>query len=134
VAGGAQNIGFAIPVREVEGAINSVKASGRIVRPYLGVHYLAVTKEMARLEDLKVTEGAYISGGDGSPGVIANSPAAKAGLREGDVITKINDQKIDSKNSLQSVIGRLKVGDKVSLTVQRGDSQLKLVATLEEAG
>jgi serine protease Do len=133
VAGGAQNIGFAIPVNEVQAAIESVKSQGRVVRPYLGVRYVMITPELAQRNNLKTNEGAYIAGDANQPGVLPDSPAAKAGLQNGDIITEINGTKLSEKNTLTSLIGRHKVGDKVGLTVRRGDQTLALEATLEEA-
>jgi serine protease Do len=132
IAGNAQNIGFAIPINEVKVAIDSVKAEGRIIRPYLGVRYVPLTKEFATANNLKVSEGAYISTGD-EPGVIPGGPADKAGLREGDIITHVAGTKVDDKNSLGALIGRHKVGDRVELTIKRGDGETKITVTLEEA-
>lgn len=132
VAGDAQNIGFAIPINEIKAAIDSVKSSGRIIRPYLGVRYVPLTKTFAAANDLKVSEGAYIATGD-QPGVIPGGPADKAGLKEGDIITHVAGTKIDDKNSLTALIGRHKVGDKIELTILRGEKEEKVQATLEEA-
>lgn len=132
VAGDAQNIGFAIPINEIKAAIDSVKAEGRIVRPYLGVRFIPLTREFATANNLKTSEGAYIASG-GDPGVIAGSPADKAGLKEGDTITRVGAEKVDERNSLTALIGRHKVGEKVELTVMRGDKEMKIGVTLEEA-
>lgn len=130
----AQNIGFAIPINDVKGLIASVEKNGKLERPYLGVRYVSLTDDYAYYYNLNVKRGAYIapsSGGRSS--IISGSPAEKAGLKEKDIITAINDQKIDENNSLVSVLGRYQVGDKVTLTVHRGDKDIKVEVTLEAA-
>jgi serine protease Do len=135
VAGsGAQNIGFAIPINDIKPLIDSVKTKGRIVRAYLGVRYVSLTKQVATLNNLTVTDGAWVqAAGDANPGVVGGSPADKAGVQEGDIITKINDDKIDATHSLQSLIGKYKTGDKIKLTVIRDGNTTTLEATLEDA-
>jgi serine protease Do len=87
VAGG-ENIGFAIPINDAKIAFESYKSRGKITRAYLGVRYIPITKEFAAQNNLPVSEGAYVSGSDQVPAVVPDSPASKAGLREGDIITK----------------------------------------------
>jgi serine protease Do len=134
VAGGdAQNIGFAIPINEIKSSLESVKAKGKISRPYLGVRYVEITKDFAGRNNLGVNEGAYIVGDRSSLAVLPNSPASKAGLREGDIITKINNDKIDAKHSLSSITGKYKVGDRVKVTYLRDNKEATVDVTLEEA-
>jgi S1-C subfamily serine protease len=135
VAGqGAQNIGFAIPINDAKPLIASVKANGRIVRAYLGVRYVAIDRSTAMANDLSVEQGAWIQAdSDATPGVVADSPAAKAGLREGDIITKIGGDKIDSTHSLQSLIGKHKPGEKVQVTIVREGKAQTVEVTLEAA-
>jgi serine protease Do len=133
IVGGAQNIGFAIPIKEVEAAISSVKSQGKIVRPYLGVRYLQVTREFANRNNLKIEHGAYIVGGQGDLAVLPGSPAAKAGLREGDIILKFGDNEVNERNSLSSLISKQKVADKVRLTILRDEREQTVEVTLEEA-
>lgn len=133
VAGNAQNIGFAIPTSELQSAIASVKSQGKIVKPYLGVRYIEITPEFATSNNLKVSEGAYVAGSRGNLPVVPNSPAAKAGLKEGDIITKIGDGKIDKTHSLSSLVSKHKVGDKIALSILRDDKEQNLDVTLEEA-
>ncbi|HZP55603.1 MAG TPA: trypsin-like peptidase domain-containing protein [Candidatus Saccharimonadales bacterium] len=135
VAGDAQNIGFAIPINDVKGLIASVLGEGKLEQPYLGVRYVSLTDDLAYQYNLSVKRGAYIvPAGDGQdPSVIAGSPADKAGLKEKDIITKVNNTTIDDKTSLTSALSRFKVGDKVTLTIVRGGKTTTIQATLAAA-
>ena len=132
IAGNAQNIGFAIPINDVSGMINQVLKSGKFARPYLGIRYLSLTPDVANQLNLSQTTGAYISktSGDQSPSIIADSPADKAGLKEGDIITAIGDTKIDQTHSLSTLLGTHQPGDEVKLTVVRDGKTLHINATL----
>lgn len=135
VAGGsAQNIGFAIPISDVQGLIKSVLKDGKLLRPYLGVRYVNLTDDYAFQFNLQTKRGAYIVPSPaGQVSVIAGSPAQKAGLKEKDIITKVNDQDINERNSLISVLGKFSVGEKVSLTVLRDGKDQKIDVVLESA-
>lgn len=130
VAGGAENIGFAIPINDVKPVLSSVLESGQIVRPYLGVRYVSLTPSIAKEAGVKVDSGAYLIGDATQPAIIDGSPADQAGLKDKDVVTKVNGQIINDQNPLASRLGELKPGDIVVLTVQRGDNELTLEATL----
>jgi serine protease Do len=134
VAGQAQNIGFAIPINEVKPLIASVRNAGRIIRPYLGVRYVAIDQQVATQNNLSVTSGAWVQAADdANPGVVADSPAAKGGIKEGDIITKIGNDKVDATHSLQSLIGKHKVDEKVTVTVLRDGKTQTLEVTLQAA-
>lgn len=136
IAGGdAQNIGFAIPINDVKGLIDSVKATGKLQRPYLGVYYVPLTNDLAESYGLSVKRGAYIAPEAimGVVPVIKDGPADKAGLKAGDIITKIGDKAIDQQNSLSALINKHKVGDKVELTVYRDGKDTKITVTLGAA-
>lgn len=133
VAGNAENIGFAIPINDIQGLIKSVLKDGKLVRPYLGVRYVSLTDDIAYQYNLNVKRGAYLAPGQGQATVLQGSPADKAGLKEKDVITKINDTNIDENNSLTSVLGRYSVGDTVNLTIVRDGKEQTVKVTLEAA-
>lgn len=121
----ADNISFAIPSNTLRPLLESFLSQGRIIRPFLGVSYQLVTKEIAKLRDMP--QGAFISR------VYNGSPAEKAGLRRGDIITSFNGQALDEKNTLSALISRSSVGDSVDLMVDRGGEKLKITVILEEA-
>jgi S1-C subfamily serine protease len=133
VAGGnAQNLGFSIPINDVAGLIKSVEQTGKLERPFLGVVYIPLTNDVAETYGLSVKRGAYIPSATiiGSDPIIKDGPAEKAGLKEGDIIVKIDDKSVDQTTSLSSLVNKHNVGDKVTLTVQRGDKQQAIVVTL----
>lgn len=134
LGGTAQNIGFAIPIDDVKGLIESVVETGTLQRPYLGVYYITLTDDVAEFYELKVNRGAYIPPSQGGePSLLDDGPAKDAGLREGDIITKIGDVAIDQDRSLASAVNKYPVGEKVTLTVLRDGKELKIEVTLAAA-
>lgn len=134
VAGGnAENIGFAIPVNDIKPGIASVKENNRLVKPFLGVRYVAVTSDVVQRYNLSVDHGALIISSNSSPAIVPDSPADKAGLRERDVITEVDGEKVDQGSGLVTLINQHKTGEKVELTVSRGKKTFKVQVVLEEA-
>lgn len=134
VAGdGAENIGFAIPINDLQGLINSVLKNGTFERTYLGVRYINLTDDYAYVYNLPVKRGAYLAPVENGSPVLPNSPAQKADLQAKDIIIKIDGTTIDEKNSLTSLIGRKSVGDEVELTIIRDGNEQTLKAKLEAA-
>jgi serine protease Do len=133
IASGAQNIGFAQPINDLKALISSVLDNGQLEQPYLGVRYVSLTNDLAKEFNLKVNRGAYITSGDNQSAVVSGSPAEQAGLKDHDVITKVNNVSIDDKTSLTSALSRFKVGDRVSLTVVRDGKTITIKATLGKA-
>lgn len=133
--GGAENIGFAIPINDIQGLIKSVLEKGKLERPYLGIRYIALDKDVAEAYELDQIEGVYIvpRGNRRQESIIPNSPAAKAGLKEGDVITKIAGKDIDAKTSLTSLVAQHAVGEEIELTIIRDQNEQTIKITLEAA-
>lgn len=127
-SGDAQNIGFSIPINDVSGLIKSVKEKGVLERPFLGIMYIPITNDVAEAYGLSVDRGAYIVPSGNS--IISNGPASKAGIREGDIITKIDGVAIDQRNSLSSLINKRAVDDKVKLTILRDGKEQEIEVTL----
>jgi serine protease Do len=132
IAGGAQNIGFAIPINDVRGLISQVLKTGKFARPYLGVRYIPLTADVANEYNLNVQNGAFVapSNDPSSPSVIANGPAAAAGLQEKDIITGVGNVKIDQTHSLTSLLDQHQPGDRITLTILRGNKTLNVDVTL----
>ncbi|PIR70767.1 MAG: hypothetical protein COU44_03510, partial [Candidatus Nealsonbacteria bacterium CG10_big_fil_rev_8_21_14_0_10_40_24] len=97
----AEGIGFAIPINTAKPAIESVKKTGRIIRPFLGIRYIPIDKEIAQQANLPVDYGVLVKTGSNraEAAVVADSPADKAGIKDGDIITYVNGEKIDSNHS-----------------------------------
>jgi serine protease Do len=133
IASNAQNIGFAQPINDIKGLITSVLGSGKLQQPYLGVRYVSLTNDIAKEFNLKTTRGAYVTSGSGQEAVVNGSPADKAGIKDHDVITKVNNITIDDKTSLTAALSRFKVGDKVTLTIVRDGKTITKDATLDAA-
>ncbi|MCA9309263.1 trypsin-like peptidase domain-containing protein [Candidatus Saccharibacteria bacterium] len=131
VAEDAQNVGFSIPINEAKGIIASAQKTGTVTRPFLGVQFTTITEALAQSQNLPVDTGALISSGEGA--IVADSPAAQAGLRPGDIVLKIDNVKLDDRRTLDSVIGRYGVGDTVKLTILRGDKRIVVETKLAEA-
>lgn len=134
VASGAQGIGFAIPINSAKADIDSIKSTGAIVRPYLGVRYVEITPDVAKANNLSVNYGALIQGsGFTSPAIVSGSPAEKAGLKTGDIILEVNGTKIDQSNSLLTLIQQHKVGDTITLKIMSGSATKDVKVTLEKS-
>lgn len=132
--GGAENIGFAIPINDARGLIKGIIDKGQLLRPYIGVRYLQLDKEVAEELEISQTEGAYISeDSEQGPGILPDSPASSAGLRAKDIITQINGIKVTSERPLTSVISRYSVGEKVKITYLRDGKKQTVELTLKAA-
>ncbi len=126
-------IGFAIPINDARPVVKSVREIGRIIRARAGVRYLMLTPEIAQDGGFKRSSGALIiNGQDGSPGVLPDSPASRAGLEAGDIIFEINAIELGGTNTLLSVLQRYKPGDRIGLKIQREDKIIIKVLTLDE--
>lgn len=131
VAGGAENIGFAIPINDVKPVLASVVETGEIVRPYLGVRYIMLSAAIAEELDASRDQGALITASSGQSAVLNDSPAHKAGLREDDIIIQIDSEDVTVQKPLSVLIGRHRVGETVDVRYIRGDTESMVNVTLE---
>jgi serine protease Do len=130
---GAQNIGFAIPINYAKKDLEEVKKYGKIKRPFLGVRYVLLNKEISKKNKLPVDYGALIVRETlGESAIVEESAAEKAGLKEFDIILKCNGEKITEKNPLSHILQKLKIGEEVSLKVLRTNKEITLKVKLEE--
>lgn len=114
----AQGIGFAIPINDAKGLIGSVTKNGSVDRAFLGVSHVMLTSDVAERYELSVTSGAYVTSDEGEA-VSTGSPASKVGLKEGDIITKIDGKKLGANNPLLSAISMHAPGDQIKITYLR---------------
>ncbi|MEK7471062.1 MAG: trypsin-like peptidase domain-containing protein [Patescibacteria group bacterium] len=135
IAQGSQNIGFALPINSVKGVIESVKSTGKIVRPYLGVRYVVIDAVMKDKNNLTVDYGVLVKMGATTSdlAVIPGSPADKAGIVENDIILEIDGIKLDDKTSLSSIIRGKTVGQVINLKILHKGVEKNVQATLEVA-
>lgn len=126
----AQSIGFAIPINAAKGLIRGILADGTIQKGYIGVQYLSITPEIRAEFDLGVKQGALIETSGRGSAVINDSPADKAGLKDGDIITKVNDKTVGQQGGLGSLIAEYLPGEKITLEVIRDDKTQKLELVL----
>jgi serine protease Do len=130
---GAQNINFAIPVNAALRDLSDLKTYGRIRRPLLGLRYLSLTPDLKAKYQLPTDYGAFVTKEHPSDdAVIPGSPAANGGVEERDVILEWNGVPLTAEKSIQDYLDDAKVGERVTLTVMRGEERLKLSVTLAE--
>jgi Do/DeqQ family serine protease len=118
---------FAVPVSIVQKVVSDIRQFGVVQRAVLGVRMGDVTDKIAKEKNLKTLEGAYVDE------VVANSAAEKAGIKKEDVIIKVNDVNIKSGAQLQEQIGRFSPGDKINITVMRGNKPITLTVELKNS-
>ena len=126
-SGGNQGIGFAIPANLAREVMQSLRDKGRVVRGYIGASVQPLTPELAEAMKLKgQTSGALV--GELEP----NSPAAKAGIKTGDVITAVNGKKVTDARELRLMIGSMAPGTKAQIEVNREGQTKKYDLQLAE--
>lgn len=132
---GAQNIGFALPINWAKKDIQDILKYGRIERPYLGLRYMMLNKQLKDKYDLGAEAGALVITDHlpNSVAVIKDSPAEKAGIKENDLIVEVNGKTLGEKDELADLIQEFKVGDEIELTLLRNRKEtVKTKVKLEE--
>lgn len=128
----SDNIAFSIPINDVKQLLEGVISTGKLQRPYLGVQYVLVNKDIADKEKLSLDYGAYLVSQENGNPIAKDSPASKAGLKDKDIILEINGKKINQENDLRKMVQKFKVGDVLTLKVLREGKEIELKVTLEE--
>ncbi len=123
VARDGQNIGFAIPINVIKDALKNFNSTGAFNRPYLGIRFKTVTKDLAVMNN--IPEGTYVSE------VVAASPAEKVGIQQGDIIINIDNTRLSgTNNDLAKIVSGKKVGDRLDITVNRDGKNLSFKIAL----
>ena len=117
------NIGFAIPVNQVRGIVDSIISKGYYSKPYIGV---SVTDVSAETQSYGLPQGAAVKQ------VVEGAPAAQAGLQVNDIITKVDGKEIKSSSDLVSIVSKSAVGQTLTLTVYRMGPYIELKLTVGE--
>ena len=123
---GVEGIGFAIPVNTAKPILDELSHKGRVARPYLGASLM--DKDIAQRYGFEID----LHGGIYLVKVVAGSPAAKAGIRPGDIILSFNGSKVSSAVDLRKKLSECKVGDRVDVQIWRNDQTQNVVVVLEE--
>lgn len=126
----AENMGFAIPISSVKGMLSQLIETGKAERAYLGIYTVQITPEVAKAYNLPVSTGEYVYSSSSYSAVMKDSPAAKAGIKDKDIITAINGVKIGTAGTVSDLIGEYKPGDTVQLTVVREGKETAINVTL----
>lgn len=131
---GAQNIGFSIPINWAKEDLEDIIKHGRIIKPFIGLQYVMLNKKLQETYSLPVDYGALVVRDHipGSVAVVDGSPADKAGVKENDIITELNEEKLMEKMDLRDVLQKFDVGEEVRLTILRKDKEVKTKVKLEE--
>ncbi|NQU99878.1 MAG: trypsin-like peptidase domain-containing protein [Parcubacteria group bacterium] len=129
-----QLIGFAIPVNDAKDDISSVKTDGEIAKPYLGVRYQIVDKEIAKSNNLSYDYGALVVRGENKDelAVVPGSPADKAGIVENDIILEVGGKKVTDKNNLAKLVNEYKIGQEVELKIWHKGEEKTIKVKLEK--
>ena len=127
----AQGLGFAIPISAVKGMLKNIIDNGKAERAYLGLAYVTITPEVAKEFNLSVNQGAYVhSDNSRQSAVVSGGPADKAGIEDGDIVSKINGVQVGRAGSIATLIGEYKVGDVVPVTIIRDGKETVVNVTL----
>jgi serine protease Do len=130
-SGGSVGIGFAIPVNQAKSVVTQLVASGKVTRGWLGVTIQPLTAELAKGFNVTEGTGALVAG------VQDGSPAARAGVKAGDIITHYDGQKVATSADLPKLVAATAVGRQVPVTVVREGKKVALnvtVAQMDEPG
>jgi serine protease Do len=128
-SGGFQGIGMAVPADLVSNVADNLVAHGKVVRGFIGISVQDMTPTLADSFNLKVSKGALVAD------VTPDSPASKAGLQSGDVITKINGQDIENGTQLSLMVGETAPGRTLNITLTReGNTKEVTLTTAHKPG
>ncbi len=120
----AQGIGFAIPINMAKAILPQLKKNGKVIRGWLGVYIQNVTKDLADYFGMKEPHGALVSQ------VVEGSPAAKAGMKRGDIIIKYDGKDVKDINQLPRMVATTPIGKEVKVVVLRDHKEITLTVKI----
>lgn len=126
IIAGANTVGFAIPSNLIGSILDDLRTSGRVARGFLGVQQQTLNEELRRMLGVKAEHGAVVTS------VFDDSPAARSGLRRGDVVVAVDAQPVETDNDLVAKIGNRRPGERVVLTIERDARIEELKVTLTD--
>jgi S1-C subfamily serine protease len=134
IATNSNGIGFAIPIDVARPIMAQAVAGEQLARPYLGIQFVSITRQLADEEDLPVQAGALVGGRSQTdqpvPGVQPGTPAAQAGIKDGDIITSVGGKTIDDGHPLDATLSQFSPGQTVSVEILREGERITLDVTL----
>ena len=134
IATNSNGIGFAIPIDIARPIMAQAVAGQPLSRPFMGIRFVSITRQLADDQKLPVRSGALVGGRDdqGNPttGVEPGTPAAKAGIKDGDIIVSVNGKPIDSEHPLDATLAQSSPGDTVKVDLLRGGKHVLIDVTL----
>lgn len=130
----AMGIGFAIPINKAKSIKDTLARGEKVAHPYLGVQMTTLTPDMARQNNSDPNTAFMVPEINGVVvvRVLPNTPAAKAGLRRGDVVTEIDGQSITSAAQLQNIVENSRLGQALQVKIQRGEQTKQLLVKTAE--
>ncbi|HEY8782290.1 MAG TPA: Do family serine endopeptidase [Mucilaginibacter sp.] len=123
--GSYEGYGFAIPINLAKKVLDDIEKYGVVKRGYVGISFTELDEDAASGLHINRTSGLYVNQ------VIPDGGAAQAGIQQGDIITRVEGNKVYESSDLQELVGRLKPGDKVHLTVLRGNEEKNFTVALK---
>ncbi len=133
-SGGGENISFSLPSNTVRATVESIQKNGRVIQPYLGVHFQMISPDLVAANGLTVKQGALVTRGQDTKqlAVVPGSPADKAGIEENDIITEIDGVALDDTHPLNVVIRQKTVGSTITMKVVHDGNEKAVTVALEE--
>lgn len=122
---GAESIGFAVPISRVQSSVDQLKKFGKVSKPYIGITFLTLIPGLQQIEG-GASEGSYIDY------VAPGSPAERAGLKSGDIITSINKEVLNGDKELDVVVSQYSAGTQILISYLRGTQKNETVLVLGE--
>ncbi|NTU41590.1 MAG: DegQ family serine endoprotease [Nitrospirales bacterium] len=124
--GGYQGVGFAVPSNMVRTVMDQLIKQGKVTRGWIGVTIQELTPELAKKFGLKTSEGALVSD------VARGGPAQKAGLKRGDIIIELNNEKVTDVATLRNMVAQSRAGSQVDIKILRDDREMSVKALVTE--
>ena len=121
-----EGIGFAIPSNTARQVARQLVEKGRVVRPDFGVNHRQISPALASLYGFPVRHGAFVLQ------VNPNGPAGQAGVKEGDIVTRIGNDPVDNEHPFVNVLIKYEPGQKVTVTLNRGGQEMRFDVVLAE--
>ena len=133
IISGAQGLGFSIPINTVQGIAQQLVSNGEVEHPYLGVQMVTLTPEIKQQLNIESDGRIRVEADRGVLliRVVSRSPAAKAGLKTGDVLQSINNQPVNTTQEVQRLVERSTVGSQLQIQVRRDQQSVQVAVRLE---